>query len=123
MKKKCQSKHWQNLAGLHGAHMKQNMSLDSSKVSVRGRAVQVSVEERVRGQAWAGRLGCSARIRRLQRHDNATWPPTLKALAQGATACHRPTLPRHCIHGPGTRSLQILLLWLPLLHSSWPIPT
>ena len=85
--------------------------------------MQVSVEERVRGQAWAGRLGCSARIRRLQRHDNAIWPPTLKALAQGATACHRPKLPRHCIHGLSTRSLQILLLWLPLLHSSWPIPT
>ncbi len=105
-------------AGAAGAPLEQIISLNSSRLSVRERAVQVCVEERAGGQAWAGRVGCSARIRRLQRHDNAIWPPTLKVLAQGAAACHCPTLTRHCIRG--MRCLQSSLLWVPLLHSSCP---
>ena len=33
------------------------------------------------------RVGCSARIKKLQRHDNGPWPATLTVIAEGAHVC------------------------------------
>lgn len=44
--------------------------------------VQVMREERQAGERQP-RGGCTAAIRKLQRHDNGIWPATLKVLAEG----------------------------------------
>ena len=38
-------------------------------------------QERAEGRR---RVGCSARIKKLQRHDNGPWPATLTVIAEGA---------------------------------------
>ncbi|CAK0785554.1 hypothetical protein CVIRNUC_008764 [Coccomyxa viridis] len=39
-------------------------------------------QERAEGRR---RVGCSARIKKLQRHDNGPWPATLSVIAEGAS--------------------------------------
>ena len=41
-------------------------------------------EERQSKQPGQRRVGCTACIKKLQRHDNGIWPATLKVLAEGA---------------------------------------
>ena len=47
-------------------------------------AMQVMKEERQSRQPGQRHVGCTACIKKLQRHDNGIWPATLKVLAEGA---------------------------------------
>ena len=45
-------------------------------------------EEHQERQPGQRHVGCTACIKKLQRHDNGIWPATLKVLAEGAHPCH-----------------------------------
>ena len=46
--------------------------------------LQVLREEGQERPEGRRRVGCSARIKKLQRHDNGPWPATLTVIAEGA---------------------------------------
>jgi len=46
--------------------------------------LQVMKEEHQERDPVQRRVGCTAGIKKVQRHDNGIWPATLKVLAEGA---------------------------------------
>lgn len=47
---------------------------------------QIQVDGGTPREAWRGRVGTTALVRKLQRDSNGIFPPTLKVLAEGARA-------------------------------------
>ena len=72
--------------------------------------VQVQVDRGTPREAWRGRVGTTALVRKLQRDSNGIFPPTLKVLAEGARALEtRPLFLCLTLASTGPKVLQVTL--------------
>lgn len=58
--------------------------------------LQVMKEEHQERDPVQRRVGCTAGIKKVQRHDNGIWPATLKVLAEGGSLSHAPSCSPSC---------------------------